>query len=177
MTRKQCESCPWKVTTNPETDIPGYSVERHRNLSCTIADGPYLHTNLRPMACHKTSPGQEQMCVGWLHNQLGVGNNISLRLAALKDRTLFDYELDGEQHERFEDTLPMKVTVKMELDPAHILDTGALEWIIVSLIWKIRQQHERPPSLCDAPEDADVIRDPNGNIIGSVELEEDHNDA
>ena len=35
---KQCKACPWKVTTDPERDIPGgYSAAKHRSLSCTIA--------------------------------------------------------------------------------------------------------------------------------------------
>lgn len=40
------------------------------------------------------------------HEELGPGNNIALRLAASAGRIDYDFELDGEQHERFEDTLP-----------------------------------------------------------------------
>lgn len=35
------------------------------------------------MACHESNPGREYACVGWLQNQLGAGNNIGIRLAAL----------------------------------------------------------------------------------------------
>lgn len=38
-------------------------------------------------------------------NQLGPGNNIGLRLRML-DYDLSKVKLDGEQHGRFEDTLP-----------------------------------------------------------------------
>jgi hypothetical protein len=45
-------------------------------------------------------------CVGWLHNQLNDGNNILLRVAAMRGTIDADYALIGEQHERFEDTIP-----------------------------------------------------------------------
>lgn len=58
------------------------------------------------MACHETPVGKELPCIGWLDNQLGAGNNIGLRLAAIQGDIDVNYEIDGEQHERFEDTLP-----------------------------------------------------------------------
>ncbi len=57
------------------------------------------------MACHESSDGNESPCVGWLHNQLGVGNNIPLRIWAMKEK-IGKLTLIGEQHETFEDTLP-----------------------------------------------------------------------
>ncbi|MBV8720990.1 MAG: hypothetical protein JO277_02500 [Candidatus Eremiobacteraeota bacterium] len=51
-------------------------------------------------------PGKELPCVGWLAHQLGPGNNIALRMRAIADPRLYAFELDGEQHTRFEDTLP-----------------------------------------------------------------------
>ena len=59
------------------------------------------------MACHYSKPGEEFVCAGWLHHQLGVGNNISVRLA-VATRKLPVPEVDGEQHESFEATLPKK---------------------------------------------------------------------
>lgn len=36
----QCDSCPWRVSCDPERDIPnGYSVELHENLRDTITSG------------------------------------------------------------------------------------------------------------------------------------------
>ena len=58
------------------------------------------------MACHESEPGDEKVCVGWLAHQLGPGNNIALRLAVSAGQVDADFELVGEQHERFEDTLP-----------------------------------------------------------------------
>lgn len=57
------------------------------------------------MACHYSKPGEETFCAGWLHNQLGVGNNIGLRLQAIGGHVPVPV-VDGVQHQRFEDTLP-----------------------------------------------------------------------
>lgn len=105
--RKQCEKCPWKVSTNPREIPNGYCEEKHRRLANTIANPGEIRLGgtLRVMACHESNVGRDQICVGWLDNQLGPGNNIALRLAARKG--IFpSYELDGEQHERLEDTFP-----------------------------------------------------------------------
>lgn len=107
---KQCKACPWKKSTVPDKDIPGgYCPTKHEHLSNTIAvpgdisrlAQPYI----RMMACHEYSGGEEQPCVGWINHQLGRGNNIVLRLLA-RDGRFKDIQLDGEQHETFEDTLP-----------------------------------------------------------------------
>lgn len=104
---KQCKACPWKVTTDP-FDIPnGYCPTKHASLRDTIAEpGRFIPGNLHIMACHMFPVGAEKPCVGWLHNQLGVGNNLGLRMAVLSGRVSAEYELDGKQHEQFEDTLP-----------------------------------------------------------------------
>jgi len=102
---KQCAKCPWKVSTNPH-DIPdGYNVEKHKGLRKTIAEPGSLRPTGHAMACHESTPEQEMHCIGWLMNQLGPGNNIALRFQMLQ-YDLKDVKLDGEQHERFEDTLP-----------------------------------------------------------------------
>lgn len=104
---KQCAKCPWRKDVNPY-DIPnGYSVDKHKGLKQTIAnpDDP-LSTMGRPlkvMACHETDDAH---CVGWLMNQLGPGNNIGLRIKMMRCENAKDLRLVGEQHERFEDTLP-----------------------------------------------------------------------
>ena len=107
MTRRQCKKCPWKPSTNPY-DIPnGYDAERHRALDRTISGEPMLTGGeLHIMACHETSRGREKPCVGWLHNQLGVGNNLGLRLRVLTGQIDTNFEIVGPQHARFEDTLP-----------------------------------------------------------------------
>ncbi len=109
----QCKSCPWRVGCVPEADIPnGYSVRLHENLRGTCQSGDeslrgYLGGALRVMACHYSEGGQEFACAGWLNNQIGEGNNISVRLAVMTGRLPVP-KVDGEQHACFEDTLPKK---------------------------------------------------------------------
>lgn len=103
----QCAKCPWRKDVDPN-DIPnGYSPQKHSALSNTIAkpgniDG-VLAREIHIMACHET---HDAHCVGWLMNQLGPGNNIALRIAMRGCENLRAVRLVGEQHERFEDTLP-----------------------------------------------------------------------
>lgn len=117
--RVQCKACPWRKDVKPDRDIPGgYCVKKHERLQETVADKDdvagqvrSLASPLRLMACHE-SPGEESrrqsfVCVGWLDNQLGVGNNIALRLRALSDPSLqIKYKLVGEQHATLQDTIP-----------------------------------------------------------------------
>lgn len=105
---KQCAMCPWKVSTDPYTIPNGYSVEKHAALRDTIARPGALNLGgpLRMMACHKHPVGKEVPCVGWVANQIGPGNNLGLRLSMMRCENLHELELDGPQHQRFEDTLP-----------------------------------------------------------------------
>ena len=106
---RQCDKCPWKVSTDPH-DIPyGYSEAQHRALTSTIAAPGAIFDNANAMACHEHNPGEEAHCVGWLMNQLGPGNNIPLRLAAMDCENISHVQLDGPQHETLEDTFPQEV--------------------------------------------------------------------
>lgn len=105
---KQCAKCPWKKRVNPH-DIPnGYDIEKHKELISTIADPDdafsTLGNTLRVMACHETADAH---CVGWLHNQLGPGNNIGLRLKMRNCENISKLQVVGEQHESFGETLPV----------------------------------------------------------------------
>lgn len=105
---RQCAKCPWKVGVDPH-DIPnGYSRERHEALASTIAEpGALMHTGAKHiMSCHEHDSEERVHCVGWLHHQLGVGNNIALRMQILSCDNIGSLRVDGEQHQRFEDTLP-----------------------------------------------------------------------
>ena len=103
---RQCDKCPWKVSTNPH-DIPrGYTVEKHKALENTIAKDLCFGTGtLNVMHCHETDDAH---CIGWLKNQLGRGNNIPLRLTMMSCTNADKIETIGEQHECFEDTLPLE---------------------------------------------------------------------
>jgi hypothetical protein len=103
----QCAKCPWRVDVDPH-DIPnGYSVDKHCALRSTIAkpgDVSTLRDSVqRVMACHET---QDTHCLGWLMNQIGPGNNIALRIQMMRCANMKDVRLVGEQHRRFQDTLP-----------------------------------------------------------------------
>lgn len=102
----QCDKCPWLVTTDPY-DIPnGYSEARHRALAHTIATPgirSLIGDNCHIMACHEL---HDAHCIGWLVNQIGHGNNIALRIQMLSCENARAIRLRGEQHERFEETLP-----------------------------------------------------------------------
>lgn len=103
---RQCKLCPWKVSTDPH-DIPnGYSEELHQGLACTIAHPGSVLGNGRVMACHEHDASEQVHCVGWLVNQIGPGNNIPLRLKMMSCENAGAIRIDGEQHRRFEDTLP-----------------------------------------------------------------------
>ncbi len=104
----QCAHCPWRVDVDPH-DIPnGYSVEKHQALEGTIARPETAVCqigagSMKVMACHET---EDAHCLGWLMNQLGPGNNIALRMQVRSCSNIGQVHLIGEQHERFEDTLP-----------------------------------------------------------------------
>ena len=108
---KQCPKCPWKKSVDPTTIPYGYCETKHRNLKETIAkEGDINLGRLNVMACHHSIDGDQMYCVGWLHNQLGEGNNIALRMRMLDCENIGDLKITGEQHDKFEDTLP-NVTV------------------------------------------------------------------
>lgn len=106
---RQCPTCPWRVSTVPDRDIPhGYRVEMHEALRNTIQEGlDSLRRCKTAMACHHSKIGEEFPCAGWIHNQLGPGNNIAVRLAVIAGQLPVP-KVDGDQHERFEDTLPSR---------------------------------------------------------------------
>jgi hypothetical protein len=102
----QCKHCPWRKGTNPHEIPNGYSVERHKRLAKTIVDptnivGQFAQTP-HAMACHEL---HDAHCIGWLMNQLR-DNNIPLRILMTTCGNVQSIRLRGEQHERFEDTLP-----------------------------------------------------------------------
>lgn len=101
----QCGKCPWKVSTDPNKIPGGYSREKHEALSCTISNGLNLGGRINAMACHHSNTGDEHHCVGWLYNQLGVGNNIALRMHMRNCENLKNLKVIGKQHERFQQTL------------------------------------------------------------------------
>jgi hypothetical protein len=101
---RQCKSCPWRIDCVPDMDIPRYSCEQHQRLRGTIQSGIASLRSWRAMACHYSTEGSEFACAGWLENQRGVGNNLGVRLAMMHGELPVP-QIDGPQHECFEDTL------------------------------------------------------------------------
>lgn len=102
---KQCKNCPWKVESDL-SKIPNYQEDLHKGLSSTIADQNSCSlSSTNVMACHHSKEGQEEHCIGWLVNQLGVGNNIGMRLRMSSCENSKDIEVFGEQYQNFEDTI------------------------------------------------------------------------
>jgi len=104
----QCAKCPWKVSTDPNEIPDGYCEVKHANLKETIArEGDFnFGRPMKVMACHHSSGQDGMYCVGWLNQQLGVGNNIGLRIKMMNCENISKLKTVGEQHQRFEDTLP-----------------------------------------------------------------------
>ena len=66
--------CLWKVSTDPRTIPGGYSFAKHQNLQSTIARELKIQDTLNIMAYYLN---HDTHCIGWLHNQLGEGNNLT----------------------------------------------------------------------------------------------------
>lgn len=105
----QCAKCPWRKQTNPYEIPDGYSVELHQGLERTISDPvnpSAISSSITAMACHESSDQNPEMCTGWIVQQAGVGNNISLRLLLMSCLNTNEIETFGDQHNNFQDTLP-----------------------------------------------------------------------
>lgn len=103
---KQCKLCPWKVSTDPHKIPDGYCEIKHANLKDTISGGLQSLRAVKAMACHHSEGNDNMYCVGWLNHQLGIGNNIGLRLRMMHCENIGEMRVIGEQHQKFEDTLP-----------------------------------------------------------------------
>lgn len=107
----QCAKCPWIKGSDPFTIPRGYDLDKHKALAGTIADPDnvpgQLTRPLRIMGCHEHDSDERVPCVGWLHNQLHHGNNVMLRIDLRNCTNLRQLRLRGEQHETFNDTLPL----------------------------------------------------------------------
>ena len=103
--KKQCKACPWRKDAKLE-DIPDYNRSQHHGLEACSKTDCALTRTLRVMACHETTGQGEQACVGWVLNQLGPGNNITLRMRVATGRLdVSEFETFGPQYETFEETL------------------------------------------------------------------------
>ena len=68
----------------------------------------------------------------------------------------------------------MMITIKFHCDSSAFEEQlrGQINHILHDAAYKIMVQLDRPASLCDEPEWADVLRDVNGNKVGVVEVDQ-----
>jgi hypothetical protein len=105
---KQCKNCPWKESVNP-ADIPnGFDYKSHKKLIESQPKEFEITDKLSVMACHNSNDNDQMFCVGYLHNQLGVGNNISLRLKMLFCDNVSEIEVYGKQRKSLTEVKPIK---------------------------------------------------------------------
>ena len=104
---KQCKGCPWKksidINTIPnglDKDMLFKMIEGAKNSENSLVP------SLRIMSCHHSNDKDNMICIGWLHNQLGPGNNWMLRLKMRDCENISEIKVYGKQHEKFEDLIP-----------------------------------------------------------------------
>jgi hypothetical protein len=102
-TVKQCKTCPWRVAVTPSRDVPDYDPGIYDRMRSTLRSGiETLSEKTRViMECHNGKRGDNRACAGWLHHQLGIGNNLAVRLAVSVGRLPVP-KVVGEQHEDLE---------------------------------------------------------------------------
>jgi hypothetical protein len=62
-------------------DIPGFDIEKMRNLRNTVGEGDAIRTI---MACHYSSEGEERYCIGYVAQE--GWTNIAVRIACAYGR-------------------------------------------------------------------------------------------
>lgn len=99
----QCKTCPWRVEVKPSRDVPNYDPGIYARMRETLREGVTALTERtrKIMECHNGKRGANRPCAGWLHHQIGVGNNLGVRLSVSMERLPMPKVL-GEQHEDLE---------------------------------------------------------------------------
>lgn len=104
----QCKNCPWKESVNP-ADIPnGFDYKAHKKLLDNQPKVLEIDKPLHVMSCHNSNDNDGMFCIGYLHNQLNQGNNISLRLRMLNCDNIAQIRVFGKQRKNFKDVKPIK---------------------------------------------------------------------
>jgi hypothetical protein len=67
----------------------------------------------------------------------------------------------------------MRIIIEFDTDTAAFDQPNKyveVQHILERAQHKIIEQMDRAPAVCDSPEEADILRDHHGNVIGSVEV-------
>ena len=96
---KQCKTCPWRVDVKPARDVPSFDPGIYDRMKASLRSGveSMAEKTRIVMECHSGKRGSKIPCAGWLHHQLGVGNNFAVRLSVISGR-LPAPKIAGEQH-------------------------------------------------------------------------------
>jgi hypothetical protein len=102
-TVNQCATCPWRVGIKPSRDVPDFDPGIYDRMRSSLREGVASMAEKKRivMECHNGKRGANRPCAGWLHHQLGVGNNLGVRLAVITER-MPTPKVFGEQHEDLE---------------------------------------------------------------------------
>lgn len=105
---EQCKTCPFNADSSTDS-IPGYDSGKHDALGEITLEEDHeidyskLEKPIKIMACHGRD---EQACIGWVKNQLDVGNvlvRISMCLGSLQSLE-FPLKMQGRQVKSFDET-------------------------------------------------------------------------
>jgi len=87
----------------PSRDVPDFDPGIYERMKNSLREGltSMVEKTRLVMECHNGKRGANRPCAGWLHHQLGVGNNLGVRMAVITGR-LPPPKVFGEQHESLE---------------------------------------------------------------------------
>ncbi len=78
---RPCKTCPWRVDSEGGGAIPGFDIEKARDLAVTVGEGDDFRTI---MACHRSREGGDYVCVGYV--AVEGYSNLAVRMAAISGR-------------------------------------------------------------------------------------------
>lgn len=102
--RRPCKTCPWRVDSEGGSAIPGFDIQKARELESTVGEGDAF----RPiMACHRSRDGGDHVCIGYV--VVEGYSNLAVRMAAITGRLplgeIVDACEDLELHQSFDEML------------------------------------------------------------------------
>lgn len=87
----------------PSRDVPDYDPGIYDRMRASLRTGIETVTAATHliMECHNGKRGANRPCAGWLHHQIGIGNNLGMRLKVMTGRLPVP-KISGDQHEDLE---------------------------------------------------------------------------